>query len=308
MSEGTGEVADEVADEMADEMADEVADEFRPTLDSYNGPLDLMLYLIKRDEIDVFDIPISRVVRQYRDYLEILKFIDPNSCGQFLVMAANLMEIKSKLLLPRETLEDDEELEDPRLELVQQLLEYKKYKERALLLEKRFSEYKRRHDRPAIDLSDLAPETTGPVKLGNVTVWDLLTAFHRVQVALGQRGPVRVVLHDRPLTEYVESIEQTLRTRTDRTARFEELFTEAATREDAIGLFLALLEMAKDRQITIFQDDFSAPIEVRLRLSEEIAKLQLQDAADLEDDTDPAETHLLRGEGPGSGTTPVERN
>jgi len=304
MSEGTSEVTGEVSGE----VTGEVEDEFRPTLESYNGPLDLMLYLIKRDEIDVFDIPIARVVGQYRDYLDILKFIDPNSCGEFLVMAANLMEIKSKLLLPRETLEDEEELEDPRLELVQQLLEYKKYKERALLLEKRFSEYKRRHDRPAVDLSDLAPETTGPVKLGNVTVWDLLTAFHRVQIALGQRGPVRVVLHDRPLTEYIESIQQTLGARTDRTARFEELFIEAATRVDAIGLFLALLEMAKDRQIAISQEDFAAPIEVRLRLSEEIAELRLQDAADMEDDTDPAETHLLRGEGPGSGTTPVERN
>src|SRR5262245_5059412 len=108
--------------------------EFRAALESYRGPLDLLLYLIKRDEIDIFDIPIARIVEQYQMYLEVLSQVmspqspaegslDPNACGEFLVMAANLMEIKSKLLLPREKLEEDEDLEDPRIELVRQLLE-----------------------------------------------------------------------------------------------------------------------------------------------------------------------------------------
>src|SRR4029453_12051176 len=118
--------------------------EFRPALETYRGPLDLLLYLIKKDEVDIFDIPILRIVEQYQLYLELLKDLDPNACGEFLVMAAHLMEIKSKLLLPREELDEAEEMEDPRIELVRQLLEYKKYKERALLLERRTDERRRR--------------------------------------------------------------------------------------------------------------------------------------------------------------------
>ena len=111
-------------------MADPHPD-FRATVETYSGPLDLLLYLIRKDEVDVFDIPVSRVIEQYHEHLDFLRDIDPNVSGEFLVMAARLMEVKSKLLLPREGLEDeDEEYEDPRLELVKQLLEYKKFKER----------------------------------------------------------------------------------------------------------------------------------------------------------------------------------
>src|SRR5438309_5404987 len=108
--------------------------DYQVELDAFRGPLDLLLFLVKRNEVDICDIPIARVAEQFLQYLNVLKLIDVEWAGDFLVMAATLMEIKSKMLLPRseeELTEDD----DPRLELVKQLIEYKKYKEAAALLE-----------------------------------------------------------------------------------------------------------------------------------------------------------------------------
>ena len=284
----------------------ELPNEFRPKLETYRGPLDLLLYLIKKDEIDILDIPIARIVEQYRAYLEILKIVDPNSCGEFLVMAANLMEIKSKSLLPSEELEADEELEDPRLELVTQLLEYKKYKERALLLESRFAEFQRRHDRPAIAFSDGDFDEPDPTDLGDVSVWDLLTAFHRIQIALGNRGPVRFVVQDRPIHEYVEQVSEILSELPNRSARFDDLFAESVSRQDAIGILLAILEMAKEHRIIMSQEDPFGPIDVTLRPEDELRRLQEEDARAAADDREPAEAFLLEGEGQEAVEEPMD--
>ena len=106
--------------------------DYRVALDVYHGPVDLLLFLIKRDEIDIYDIPISHITTQYLQYVQLLEKIDPEVVSEFLVLAATLMEIKSRTLLPRPPAsEDDEEIEDPRLELVRQLLEYKRFKDAA---------------------------------------------------------------------------------------------------------------------------------------------------------------------------------
>src|SRR5512137_203398 len=106
--------------------------DYRVQLDIYQGPLDLLLYLIRRDEVDIYDIPIARITGQFVQYVELLREIDPNVVGDFLVMAATLMEIKSRMLLPRPPAEEgEEELVDPRLDLVRQLLEYKRFKDAA---------------------------------------------------------------------------------------------------------------------------------------------------------------------------------
>jgi segregation and condensation protein A len=270
--------------------------EFRATLDSYRGPLDLLLYLIKRDEVDIFDIPIARIVEQYQVFLEVLKDVDPNACGEFLVMAANLMEIKSKLLLPREELPEDEEMEDPRIELVRQLLEYKKYKERAMLLERRIAERTRRHERPELRLGAEDPSESGPLHFGNVSVWDLLTAFHRIQIALGQRMPHRVIVEDRPIEEYIAGVERFLAAAPGRTARFEDLFDGARSRVEAIGYLLAILEMAKERRLSFVQEELFGPIEVRLHEEDEVRRL-LAAARGADVQLDPAEKFLLQGEG-----------
>lgn len=270
--------------------------DFRATVDSYSGPLDLLLYLIRKDEVDVFDIPLSRVIGQYHEHLEFLSDIDPNVSGDFLVMAARLMEIKSKLLLPREALEDEgEEYEDPRLELIKQLLEYKKFKERALLLEKKMAAHKRRYTRPLQELAADAQEVTGPLPPGNTDVWDLLTAFHRIQLAIGQRVPHEVMLEERPAEDFIAEVKETLFSSPGGRCRFEDLFLGARSLGEAIGYFLAILELAKEHILKLTQEDPGAQIEVQLRDEEELR--QLRSGEDADDGVGPAEEHLLRGEG-----------
>ncbi len=279
--------------------------EFRPAVEAYQGPLDLLLYLIRRDEVDVFDIPIVRIVQQYQIHIEVLKQVDPNACGEFLVVAAHLMEIKSKLLLPKEEMPEGEELEDPRIELVRQLLEYKKYKERAMLLERRIDDRRRRYERPSIDLGEGVIETEGAVQLGNVSVWDLFTAFHKIQLALGAREPHRVVMQDRPLEEYISSVEYFLGRFPARTARFDELFSEARNRYEAIGYLLAILEMAKERRLSFHQEDLFGPIEVRLHAEEEVKRLLARVVEERTRAIEPAEKLLLEGEGLAAASEPI---
>lgn len=277
-------------------MAQPTSD-FRPSLETYQGPLDLLLFLIKRDEVDIFDIPIARIVEQYQFHIEILKEVDPNACGEFLVTAAHLMEVKSRLLLPREELAEDEELEDPRIELVRQLLEYKKYKERALLLEKRIEDHRRRHERPRVDLEGEEVATEGAIHLGNVSIWDLFTAYHKIQLALGAREPHRVVMKDRPIEDFIHDIEVLLGRLPGRSARFEDLFADARSRYEAIGYLLAILELAKERRLSFSQDEIFGPIEVRLHEEEEVRRLIARAAEERAYQGDVAALQLLEGEG-----------
>jgi segregation and condensation protein A len=270
--------------------------DFRATVETYSGPLDLLLYLIRKEEVDVFDIPVSMVIGQYHKHLEFLREIDPNVSGDFLVMAARLMEIKSKLLLPREVLDDeDEEYEDPRLELVKQLLEYKKFKERALLLEKKLAAHKKRYTRPIRELEDDGVEVTEPLPPGNTDVWDLLTAFHRIQLAIGQRVPHEVMLEERPAEDYIAEVRETLLSLESGRCAFEELFRGARTQVEAIGYFLAILELAKMHFLKLTQEEPGAEIEVERRSEEELREMEA--ARDEDGRPDPAEEHLLRGEG-----------
>ena len=272
--------------------------EFRTTVDNYSGPLDLLLFLIKKDEIDIFDIPLARVIEQYQLFLSIMRDLDPNACGEFLVMAANLMEIKSKLLLPREELEEEEDLEDPRMELVRQLLEYKKFKERAMLLERQLESHQKRYRRPPPTIPKATEDLTAPLPMGNIDVWDLLTAFHRIQIALGKRGPVSVVAENRPVGDFMREVRELLGGRQHRTAPFEELFQGARNRAEAIGYFLAILELAKEYELTVAQDSTSEMIFVTLRSEEETARLIAEEAADSGgDEAETVEEALLGGEG-----------
>ncbi|HNS00627.1 MAG TPA: segregation/condensation protein A, partial [Planctomycetota bacterium] len=127
--------------------------EFRTTLENFTGPLDLLLYLIRKDEIDILAIPIAQVLEQYEQFVRFLADIDVNLAADYLVMATTLMEIKSRMLLPPAPgAEDEEELEDPRAELVKQLLEYRTYKERALDLARKLEEQARRYKRTTTEL------------------------------------------------------------------------------------------------------------------------------------------------------------
>ncbi len=277
-----------------------------------------MLFLIKKDEIDIFDIPVAHVIEQYRLYLEFIEEIDPSACGDFIVLCAQLMEIKSKMLLPSTLVEEGEDvLDDPRLELVRQLLEFKKYKERSLLLESRFEKFRQRYRRPHIPIPESEIDFSGPIFLGKVSVWDILTAFQKIQLSLGDRGPHRVQLRDRPISEYIEMIETALKRSIGECLRFEMLFECVTNRYDAIGLLLAVLEMAKGYRLAIERDEDEGDasddalddgeISVRLRTPEERAQfLEWIREEGLEGAVDPVEALLVKGEGEEARSEPIE--
>jgi segregation and condensation protein A len=214
--------------------------DYQVDLEAFRGPLDLLLYLVKRDEIDIRDIPIARVAEQFRDYLNVLQFIDVEQAGDFLVMAATLMEIKSRMLLPRAEEEEAEE-EDPRLDLVRQLIEYKKFKEAAALLEARADQQSFRLARqPAAP-----PPGPDPVEqpLRQAVLWDLVSAFGRLMRETLSQQAEHIVVDHTPLHVYVEEVIHHLPV--GRSLPFSALFTTPHNRGRLVGLFLAVLELIK---------------------------------------------------------------
>ena len=226
-------------------------DAYRVELDNYDGPLDLLLYLIRRDEIDIYDIPILRITEQFVRYVEILKQIDPEVVGDFLVMAATLMEIKSRALLPLPPpTEEEGELIDPRLELVRQLLEYKTYKDAARSIELSAQVQSLRHPREPV-MPD-APDDD--VDLDHVDIWDLLDAFSKLlEVTGGSTATHHVQTDDTPLLVYLDGILERLDVSADGSVTFA-LFFEDRSKAQMIGLFLAMLELIRRKRIRVAQD------------------------------------------------------
>ncbi|MFQ5501931.1 MAG: segregation and condensation protein A [Phycisphaerae bacterium] len=245
--------------------------EYRVQTDIYHGPLDLLLYLIKRDEIDLYDIPVARITEQYCRYIEMLKVIDPNVAGDFLVMATVLMELKSRMLLPRPVSEEDEpdDLTDPRLELVRQLLEYKKFKDASFEL--RDAQVEQAHRWPRVPAQSKTPDTAEErtTDLEDVQIWDLVAAFNTLMSAIGAGHAVHeVVMDDTPMASHATAIlEQIQREGGD--LSFETLFTNR-TRAEMIGMFLAILELMRQTRIRVVQESPHGPIVIHLISAEPI--------------------------------------
>jgi len=248
--------------------------EYRVELDVYNGPLDLLLYLIKRDELDIYDIPIARITESYLGYVNMLRGmteregLDINVAGDFLVMAATLMEIKSAMLLPKAAPMTDlkagptaaQELADPRFELVQQLLEYKRLKDSATLLERKQHEHESRFPRvPASREGDNEPP---PVDLEEVQIWDLLTAFDRLMKEVGTRKPKyhEVLYDDTPIDLHAADIEDRLKR--DGKLTLRELIVGRKSRSEMIGVFLALLELIREKKILVDQNSCEDDLQI----------------------------------------------
>lgn len=235
--------------------------DYRIQLDTYSGPMELLLYLIRRDEVDIYDIPIARILEQYLRYVRLLEVLDPEVVGDFLVMAATLMEIKSRMLLPKPPPEenDGEDLLDPRADLVRQLLAYRAFREAAGELGRRAETHANRFGRPPVEL----PEQDGAVDLDNAQVWDLLAAFNKLMASVGvQRAVHEVKYDDTPITLHAVDIQDRL-VRDGPSMVFEAIF-EGRTRSQMIGLFLALLELIRQRRVRIEQADSCGPILVHL--------------------------------------------
>jgi len=221
--------------------------EYCVTLDVFHGPLDLLLYLVKREEVDILDIPIAKIAQQFQEYLQVVSFVDVDQAGEFLLMAATLMEIKSRMLLPRDQTAKEEEV-DPRLELVKQLIEYRKYKEYARILEQRAEERAKVFPRtdPLRHTYSKTP-TLRPAEL-----WDLVAAFARLMRETQMLAPRTIVMDETPIHVYQAQIRQRLAAQPR--ASLRELFSPPYSRGRLLGLFLAMLELIKAREIVVEQE------------------------------------------------------
>ena len=262
-------------------------EEYKVELDVYSGPLELLLYLIRRDEVDIKNIPIARITEQYLKHVDIIRRIDINLAGEFLVMAATLMEIKSRMLIPRATQAnpDDpnapssvEELADPRYELVKQLLAYKEFKDAA-------GDLRRRAQTEATRFPRAVPRREGraPLDIEDLDLFGLIDAFNAIMASVGHSAyGHEVVYDDTPISLHQADI-------LDRLARdaaeakegaggaagggkgltLQELFLGRTNKSEMIGLFLATLELIRQKKIAVEQSETLGDIRLRLREDEE---------------------------------------
>jgi segregation and condensation protein A len=218
--------------------------EYQVELESFRGPLDLLLYLVKHNEVDILDIPIAKIAQQFLEYLGVLQMIDVEAAGEFLVMAATLTEIKSKMVLPRSE-SDEEEEDDPRLELVRQLVEYKKFKDAAALLEAQAELQSTRLPRHPAEVPVAPGLDRQPLQ--HVELWDLVCAFGRLMRETQALQPRQIVMDDTPQQVYMEQILRRLDGIPS--CSFREVFAGPLTRGRLLGLFLAILELIRDHRL-----------------------------------------------------------
>jgi segregation and condensation protein A len=223
--------------------------DYRVNLDMFVGPLDLLLYLVRKEEVDIYDIPIAKITDQYIEYIEILKSLNIDLAGDFLVMAATLMEIKSAMLLPKTSPAQlaDDDLADPRAELIRQLLEYKRFKDAANLLNAAADEHSQRFSRPDTVIELLKPAAEPQLDIEQVSVWDLLEAFDAICRATGVGRDISRIKDDTPIDLY--QIEILHRLQTEGPMTFERVFESKPSRVVMIGLFLALLELIREKLV-----------------------------------------------------------
>ncbi|GAN32484.1 MAG: chromosome segregation protein ScpA [Candidatus Brocadia sp. AMX2] len=238
--------------------------EYKVDLDIYNGPLDLLLYLIRREEVNVYDIPIARITDQYLQYIEAIQALDMNIVGDFLVMAATLMYIKSYMLLPRTEIKDDEEeIEDPRSSLVKQLLEYKRYKESTFILAARAAEWEKKCMRIHTEFpTETIDKKDEELPVVDVSVWDLLQRFSQIMKQTLFDVSTKVIYDDTPIQEYMNEVLE--RVHLNDSLSFTNLFMGIHERRRVIGFFLALLELVRLHRIKIEQPANYADIQISL--------------------------------------------
>lgn len=220
------------------------------------------MYLVRKEEVDIYDIPIAQITDQYIRYIEMLKNLDIDLAADFLVMAATLMQIKSVMLLPRADLQlQSVGLEDPRAQLIRQLLEYKKFKDAANLLAAAADSWMERFARPPAIIDRLSTDSEPQIDLEQVSVWDILEAFDSLCKATGASIKLQHIKDDTPIDLY--QIEILHRLQTEGPLTFERLFDRPAGRIIMIGLFLALLELIREKLVWAEQPALSSSIYLR---------------------------------------------
>ena len=241
---------------------DLIQDDYKVSLEVFEGPLDLLLYLIKKDEVDIYDIPIGRITDQYMEYLQLMKVLDLNIAGDFIVMSATLMLIKSRMLLPAEERSDqeDEEEEDPRWDLVRQLVEYKKFKDAADHLEDlelhmenvfgRESEHVELGAPPEIDMRD-------------ASIFDLIASLNEALGRVQEEDLQEIFAEEYTVGQKVTYIVENLKIA--KRLSVTDLFGGMTSRQEIVCTFLAVLELIKLNRIACVQDAHFGDIVVEPR-------------------------------------------
>jgi segregation and condensation protein A len=258
---------------------------YRVELDVFKGPLDLLLYLVRRDELDPLNLPLARIVHEFEKFIDLLEFLDLEMIGDFVVMASTLAEIKSRLVLPVPEEDDVPEGEivndDPSSDLIKRLLEYRKYKQAASALEEHAAEWQERYPRLSSDRPRVGNEPAADL-IKEVELWDLVSALARVleKKIIEQESKIRD--DDTPISVYVEQV-GTLVRENERVA-FTSLFDDAIRKSQIVGIFLAILELLRHHSFRAEQDsDFDeiwvmAPLSDASRDDERLSEQPSDDA------------------------------
>lgn len=238
--------------------------DYKVSLEIFEGPLDLLLYLIKKDEVDIYDISLERVTTQYLNYIDTFKLLNIDLASEFISMAANLMYIKSRTLLPKreQPPEDDAEDNDPRWELIRQLIEYKKFKDAANFLHRR--ELEQEQVFALTPQKQEKPDGNEPVELAEVSIFDLIRAFQNVLKrfdAARDIGDIGDIIDDRfTVNDKIEFLLSRLPA--GQSMKLQTLFQDATSKVEVIVTFLALLELMKMNQFRARQSEILGEIEI----------------------------------------------
>ena len=242
---------------------------YRVQLKNFEGPLDLLLFFIKRDELEIYDIPISYITNQFLEYIHLLEELDLDVASEFILMASTLMSIKAKMMLPREE-EEFEEMDesDPRYELVQKLLEYKRYKEMAEKMSDLDDDVRKQYMRGYPDADEVETQASGEA-LKDVTLFDLISAFQNVLMDIKKKN---VVHHVEKFQFTVEQQTEFILNSLQKKGRssFRSLCNDFKSKEELVVTFLAILEMIKEQQINLFIESGPTDFYVDLKPVDEI--------------------------------------
>jgi len=235
--------------------------EYKVKFDVFEGPLDLLLYLIKKEEVDIYEVNLTQLATQFIEYIDVMRMLDLEIAGEFLVMASTLMYIKSRELLPVEqqvTAEGEEDIEDPRWELIRQLVEYKKFKDAAAQLQ--VMEARQENVYPRLPVKPHFESEPAPLR-ANVSLFELINAVNAVLKRVSQREDTRDIFEDKwTVSEKIEHLLQRMRERSS--LKFSEMFANATSRSEVVVTFLALLELMRLKQVVAVQPEPFGEIEI----------------------------------------------
>jgi segregation and condensation protein A len=238
-----------------------ILDAYPVRLQNFEGPLDLLLHLIKKSEVNIYDIPIALITSQYIEYIDLMQEMNLDVAGEFLVMAATLIHIKSRMLLPRPDPTQEDPEEDPREALMRRLLEHQKFKAAAELLHERETLRSAQWTRPDGPIAEIAGEPPEPEI--EVDLFSLISAFRAVVERAKARPKVYLPSEQIPIEDRIEQLMERL-SETE-ACGFEDLFQDIQTRAGLVVTFLAILEMIRLKLIRVFQSGALGPIRIYKR-------------------------------------------